>query len=127
MLEFVHGLANLLGDVEGVCTGELKNRETGRWLAVQQRIHIVILGPKFHPRHVPEPSQTAIFGRFDDNLLKLLYITQTTESGDCVLKSLTGRCRGLADLTGGHLHILFANRVDHILRRQLTCFELTRL
>ena len=58
---------------------------------------------------------------------KLLRLGEPAERAHRVLKILALRHRRLADLAGGHLHVLLAQHVDHVARRKISRRQLVRV
>ena len=105
----------------------MEDGQSDRRLAVESAGLIVHLGAQLDATHVAEPNDLArhpplflvpLVG-LDDDVGKLLGIDQPAQRAEGELEDLAGRRRRLADLTGGHLHVLVLDGPKHVDRGQV--------
>ena len=82
------------------------------------------MGSQFDVGHVPHARNLPVRPGLEDDVLKLLYGFQASRDCNRVLKILFLGGRRLADDSGRHLHVLLANGLDDVIRRQAPILEL---
>ncbi|MNS26849.1 hypothetical protein D3C72_587850 [compost metagenome] len=114
LLQLGHLRPHFVGDLDGVGAWALEDRDGHRRLVVQQRTQGILAGTEFDPGDVLQAGDFAIGTGADDDVLELFLIDQATLGVDRQLEA--GRTRGGwgAQLAGGHLAVLFADRSHHI-------------
>ncbi len=82
---FISSMAalDLLGHVERIGAGELKDAQTGGGLAADLGPLVIDLGPQLDPGDVLDPSQThpgrRVLDGLDDDVAELLGVAQTAQ------------------------------------------------
>ena len=117
-----------VGRVERVGAGQLKDRQADRRLAVERAARVLVLGAQFDAGHVLADRVTSPpVPRLDDDVAELLGLVQPAQRGHGVLEVVARGHRRLADLAGGDLHVLLAQRLDDVAGRQVARRQLVRV
>ncbi len=114
LLEFLHGVANVLRKLNGVGARQLENRDGHGGLVVEQSAKRVAGGPKFQAGDVLEQRLFAVLAGLDNDLAKLLFIDQPPLGVDLKFDGDGLADRLLPDSAGRDLHILLADGADNI-------------
>ena len=133
-LELLHFRLDRISGGDGVGTGHLKDRERRCGIAIvlgaEITVDVIVLGAQLDPAlddialvvelrpadDVLEEHVLSLVAGLHDDLLELFGVRETTLRVDRQIKR-NGRAlrhRRLADSTGGNLHVLFLDRLDHI-------------
>ena len=119
---------DLAGDVQRVGAGKLEDGDAGGGLAADLAPLVVDLGAELDAGHVLEARQgdpgPSLVAGLDDDVVELLGVAEPPERRDGVLERLVRGRRVLADLAGGDLHVLLADRGQHVLGGQVAGLEL---
>ena len=110
----VHLGLDAVGDLERVGAGGWVDRDGDRRRAVELGEPLIGLGAELDPGDVPDSHELALLAAFDDDVLELLDRLEPAEGGDRVLEGLVLGRRLAADLTGGDLDVLLAQRIGEI-------------
>ncbi|MNV04931.1 hypothetical protein D3C71_952400 [compost metagenome] len=127
LLQLGHFRPDFVGDLDGVGTRALEDRDRHRRLIVQQRTQGVLAGTQLDASDVLEASDFTVVARANDDVLELFLADQAALRVDRQLEALGIRGRGRAQCTGSHLTVLFTNRVDHIGGGQVARSGLVRI
>ncbi|MNQ58052.1 hypothetical protein D3C85_722410 [compost metagenome] len=112
-LKTLHGRPHGFRAVERIGSRALQDLHGHGRLAVEQAAHGVGVRPHLDPRHVAQLDGLTVCAGLDDNVAELFHRGQSSQGVD---GNLIGRAGIglLADRTGGHLDVLFADRGDDI-------------
>jgi len=114
LFQLGHLGANVIGDLDGVGTRTLEDRDRHRRLVVQQGTQGVLAGAQLNPGNVLEAGDLAIITGADDDVLELLLSDQAALGVDRQLEAGgIGGGRG-TEGTGSHLAVLLANGGHYI-------------
>ena len=127
LLQFLHRLADVRRELEGVGAGRLEDRQGHGGLVVQQRTQRVTVRAQFDPGHVLEQRLLAVGAGLDDDLAEFLRRNQPAFGVDLQFEIHRLRHRLLADRAGGDLHVLFADGGDHVAGGQVARGDLVRV
>ena len=127
LLQLGHLGPNFIGNIDGVGTRTLENRDRHRRLIVQQGAQGVLAGAQFNPGNVLETGDFTVIASANDDVLELFFGHQTALGIDRQLEAGGIRGRGCTQGAGSHLTVLLADRVDHIGGRQIARSGLVRI
>ncbi|MNZ77189.1 hypothetical protein D3C78_957180 [compost metagenome] len=126
-LQLGHLRPHFVRDLDGVGTGALEDRNSHRWLVVQQRTQGVLAGAELDPGDVLQASDFAIGTGADDDVLELFLVDQAALGVDRQLEACgAGGGRG-TQLARGNLAVLFADGRDHVTGGQVARSGLVRV
>ena len=106
LLEFVHGLEQLVGDFDCVGTWRLVHDQCGCLPPVVQRLEVIGFSTQVDFCHVFDSNGTGAFAGFENDLLKLFDIGEPTKGVDIELIGLILGNGRLAELARRDLDIL---------------------
>ena len=131
LLQNIHFRFDSLCNIQSICTRQLIHQQTGRRLPCNFAPLVISLCAKFHACHILDSRHshpgTIVINCLDDDLTKLLWIGQPSLHCNIELKSLILRSRRLANLSGRHLHVLLANRGEHVFHCEITGLQRIRI
>ena len=116
LLQQFHRGANLLRETQGVGAGLLKDGNGHRGSVVEQRAEGEFTGTQFDARDVLEQQRFTMSPALHHDVAELLDRDQSAAGIDLKLEGHRALDRLLPHRTGGHLHVLFADGVDHVAR-----------
>ncbi|MNZ55473.1 hypothetical protein D3C78_734010 [compost metagenome] len=122
----LYGFPYRLGNIECVGTRTLNDLQCHRWLAVQQTAQCIGIAAHLDAGDITQARHLTVVAGADDDVAELLLVAQAPEGIHRDLKGSSG-VRRLANRAGGHLHVLFAYRGNHLPRRQPTCGDQVRI
>ncbi|MCY1400589.1 hypothetical protein D9M71_156830 [compost metagenome] len=113
-LQLLHGGLDAGGDVQGVGSRRLHDRQGHGRLLAQIGAHTILLGRQFDARHVAQQRGASIMLGAQDDVAELLNAAQTAVSGDRHLErgALDHGCH--SDAAHGSLGVLLADRRHHL-------------
>ncbi len=126
LLQVRHGLAHGLGKLQCVGVGGLKDRDGYRVLVAEECLDGIFLCAQLDPRNVAQADDLRVLPRLDDDVAELIFVGQSPLSVQSQLELRFVRRRS-TDLPGRHLHILLADGVDNVTRRQVAGRQLLRI
>ncbi len=109
-----HPCPHIVGNVDGVGAWALKNRHCHGRLVIEQRAQGVLTGTQLDTCDVFQAGNFSVWPGTDHHVFKLFLTDQAALGVDRHLKTGGIRRRRRAQLAGGDLTVLFANRVDHV-------------
>ena len=116
--QLAHGGSNTFRHANRIGPGREENLHQQRGAAIQPRIHILVPGAKFQPRHIPHTQDAAIRIGADDDGAKFSRGDQPPRGGDIkLIGRILGHGLGANAPKRCHL-ILLLDRANHIRRRQ---------
>ena len=127
LFQLGHLAAHIVGDVDGVGTGALENRNRNGGLVIDQRAQRILAGPQLDPGDVLEACDFTVVAGANHNVLELFLGDQAALGIHRQLEAGVRRCRLGTQGTGGHLTVLLADRVDHIGGGQVARGSLVRI
>src|SRR5262249_36495623 len=116
-----------VGGVERVGAGGQAHRDTGCGPAVVERDGAVVVAAQLDPRDIPQQHRGAAFGSAQHDALELVGPLQAAVGGYRRVKRRAASRRQTAELAGGDLRVLRADRVGDVVRRQLVVDQLVRI
>ena len=105
--------------IEHVRAGQLEDAHSDRRHVVEVVADVLALRPQFEPRHVAQSGDLPVGPGLQHDLAELLRLGEAAQRGHGVLEVDPFGGRRLSGLSGGHLHVLLAQRLDHVARRQV--------
>ena len=109
---------------ERVRAGPLEDAQGNRHPLVEIAAAVIVGGAELDAGHVAHPGHAALAVRFDDDVAELIRVGEASLRLDIELEGAGLRHRRLVDDAGGDLHVLGAQRIDHIARGQVAQREL---
>ena len=126
-LDLFHHRADVVGDLDGVRARSLEDGNGDGRLVVQQRPQRIIRRAQLDPGDVAQPHDLAVRAGLHDDLAELLLIGEAALGVDRELEIEAFDARRGADDAGGGLHVLGADFVDDVARRQAVFGHLLRV
>ena len=114
LFQFLHRVAHLLREGDGIGARRLENGQRHCGLVVQQRTQRIAGGAQFDSRDIFEQRFFAVRPALDDDLAKFFRRDQPAFGIDLQLEIHRLADWLLADRAGGHLHVLLADGVDDV-------------
>src|SRR5262249_34150880 len=126
LLELLHRLADVRGQLERVRSRRLEYRDRHGGLVVQETADAIGLRPELDASDVAQTDDLASGTCLDDDVPELLFVGEPAGGveGDLEYGVVVRRS---AELTGGDLDVLLPDRIDDITGRQVADGELLRV
>ncbi len=125
--QFVHLVDDGVANGQGIGTGRLENAQRRGVHAVQARTQRVVARCQFHPRNVGQAHDLAIAAGLEHDAAEFGRRLQAALGIDQGQEVAAVRHRFRTQLTGRHLHVLFAHRVEHVAGGKAACRHLVRI
>ena len=122
-----HSRLHGIGRFEGVGPRALEDTHRDRHALIEIAITVVVGGAELHARNVADAHDAAVAIGLDDDPAEFRGVGQAPLRLDVELEGAGLRHRRLIDHAGGDLHVLPAQRVDDIARREIADRELLRI
>ena len=127
-LQFLHPFFNLSRRRQRVGSRQLENRQPHARQTVHFRDLVILQRTQFDAAHITQADDLAgrqrvsrfAMCRLHNDIAELFGFFQSAERAHGELELLPIRNRRAANLSGGNLHVLTADRRDHVARRQVT-------
>ncbi|VWC36642.1 hypothetical protein BUB20358_06688 [Burkholderia ubonensis] len=126
-LDFRHRLPDLVRNRQRVSAGRLKDAEPHCGFAVDHRSQAVVRCAELDVRDVAQIGHASGLCRLDHDGAEFIFRLQSSSRIDGQLQRHVAAHRLRTDHPGRDLHVLLANRVDHIGRGQPACRDLLRI
>ncbi len=127
LLQLLHGLADIVGDLDRIGARRLEDRNCHCGLVVQQRAQCIVGGAEFDTGDVAQPRHLAIVAVLDDDLAEFLFGLQAPLRIDRELQVEARLIGRTAHLPRCCLHVLRADLTHDIARRQAALGDLLRI
>ena len=115
----LHGVADLLGHLDGIGARRLVDADRGRRRAVEAAVAILRLGAHFDARDVLDPHHRAVRIGAQDDVGELFRVGEPALGLDVELNLLQVCDRRRADAAKRRLDVLALHRGDDVVRRQI--------
>ena len=119
LLQLRHPLLDPLGGGDGVGIRQLKNGEAGGLMAIDLAGGVPVACPQLDAADVLDAHLAAVVAAAQDDVAELLRLGQPAQGVNGQLEWLAGRCRRLTEMADRELHVLFADRSQHVAGREV--------
>jgi hypothetical protein len=113
--DLFHGGAHRGRQIQGIRTGQLEYRDGDGGTAVQHAAQRVVVRPEFDAGDVAQIRGLAVGAVLHHDVAEFLFGLQPALGVDDVLEFGIRQSRLTADLSGGHLNVLFAHGVQNLI------------